>query len=219
MPGQVGGVGGDLVGDDPLAHVLDLGEAQVLLGRDVAEHAGPVPAGQGRADGRGDVVVARGDVGDQRAEHVERGLVALDGLLLHVHGDLVHRDVARALDHHLAAARLRPAGQLAQGPQLGELRGVGGVGDAAGPEAVAQAAGDVVLPHDVAELVEVRVERILLLVRDHPLGHQRPAPRDDAGDPVRRQRDVVAEDAGVERHVVDPLPRLVLDHVEHVLRR
>ena len=123
-------MGGDLVGDDPLADVLDLGQAEVLLGRDVAEHARPVPAGERRADGRGDVVVARGDVGDERAEHVERGLVALDGLLLHVHGDLVHRDVAGAFDHDLAAARPAAAGQLAEGLQLGELGGVGGVGDA-----------------------------------------------------------------------------------------
>ena len=54
------------------------------------------------------MVVAGGDVGHQRAEHVERGLVALDGLLLHVHGDLVHRHVAGPFDHHLAAPRPRP---------------------------------------------------------------------------------------------------------------
>ena len=138
-------MGRDLVGDHPLADVLDLGQAQVLLGRHVAEHAGAVPAGQGRADGRGDVVVARGDVGHERAEDVERGLVALDRLLLHVHGDLVHRHVAGAFHHDLAAAGLGPAGQLAQGLELGELGGVGGVGDAAGPQAVAQAERDVVL--------------------------------------------------------------------------
>ena len=87
----------------------------------------------------------------------------------------------------------------------------------AGAQAVAQAPGHVVLPHDVAEVVEPRVERVLLVVGDHPLGDQRAAPRDDAGDAVRGQRDVVAEDAGVQGHVVDPLLRLVLDHVEQVL--
>ena len=63
----------------------------------------------------------------------------------------------------------------------------------------------------------MRVERVLLAVGDHPLGHQRPAARDDSGDPMGRERDVVAEDAGVDRHVVDALLGLVLDHVEHVL--
>ncbi len=166
---------------------------------------------------RGDVVVAGGDVGDERAEDVERGLVALDRLLLHVHGDLVHRDVPGTFDHHLAAALPGPAGQLAEGLQLGELRGVGGVGDRAGAEAVAEAPGHVVLAHDVAEVVEPGVDRVLFLVGEHPLRDQRPAPRDDPGDPVGGERDVVAEDAGVEGHVVDPLLGLVLDDVEQAL--
>ena len=56
-----------------------------------------------RADRRGDVVVARRDVGRQRPERVERRLAALSQLLFHVDLDLVHRHVAGALDHHLAA--------------------------------------------------------------------------------------------------------------------
>ena len=35
--GQVGGMGGDLVGDDAVPHVLLVGQAEVFLGRDVAE--------------------------------------------------------------------------------------------------------------------------------------------------------------------------------------
>ena len=145
MAGQVGGVGRDLVGDHPLLDVLVLGQAQVLLGRHVAEHRRAAPAGQRRADGAGDVVVARGDVGHQRAEHVERRLVAPLHLPLDVHVDLVHRDVARPFDHHLRALLPGPAGQLAQHVELGELGLVAGVGDRAGPQPVAQAPGDVVL--------------------------------------------------------------------------
>ncbi len=163
------------------------------------------------------MVVARRDVGDERAEDVERGLVALDGLLLHVHGDLVHRDVPGAFDHHLAAAFAAPSGELAQGLQLGELGGVGGVGDRAGPEAIAQAPGHVVLAHDVAKVVEPGVERVFFLVGEHPLGDQGAPSRDDPGHPVGGQGDVVAEDPGVEGHVVDPLLGLVLDHVEQPL--
>ena len=58
VPRDVGGVGGDLVGDDALADVVGVGQAEVLLGRDVAEHRGSVPADHRRADGAGDVVVA-----------------------------------------------------------------------------------------------------------------------------------------------------------------
>src|SRR5690606_11210715 len=110
--GQVGGVGGDLVGDDAVFHVLTVGQAQVLLGRDVAEHGGAEPADHGRADGAGDVVIAGRDVGGQRAEGVEGRLVAVLQLLVHVLLDLVHRHMAGALDHHLAAVVPGDLGQL-----------------------------------------------------------------------------------------------------------
>ena len=38
--GEVGGVGGDLVGDHACLDVFAVGQAEVLLGRDVAEHRG-----------------------------------------------------------------------------------------------------------------------------------------------------------------------------------
>ena len=95
--GEVGGVRGDLVGDHAGLHVVLVGQAQVLLGRDVAEHGGAVAGDLGGADGRGDVVIARGNVGDQRAERVERGALAEFLLALHVLPDQVERDVARAL--------------------------------------------------------------------------------------------------------------------------
>ena len=74
--GQVRRVRRDLVGDDAVLDVLPVRQAQVLLGRDVAEHGRAVPADHGRADGRRDVVVARRDVGHQRPERVEGRLVA-----------------------------------------------------------------------------------------------------------------------------------------------
>ncbi len=67
--------------------------------------------------------------------------------------------------------------------QLGELGLVAGVGQRAGPQPVAQAPGHVVLVHDVAQFVEMGVERVLLAVDRHPLGHQRPAAADDARHP------------------------------------
>jgi hypothetical protein len=49
--GEVGGVGGDLVGDDALLHVVAVGQAEVLLGRDVAEHRRAEAADHRGADG------------------------------------------------------------------------------------------------------------------------------------------------------------------------
>ncbi len=74
--GDVGGVGGDFVGDAALFHVVLFGQAEVFLGGDVAEHGGAVIGGGGGADAAGDVVVAGEDIGDQRTEDVERRAVA-----------------------------------------------------------------------------------------------------------------------------------------------
>ncbi len=130
--GEVGGVRGDLVGDNARLHVVAVGQAQMLLRRHVAEHGGAEPADHGRADAGRDVVVARRDVGRERAQRIERRLAAFGELLVHVDLDLVHGDMPRALDHHLAALGPGDFGQLAQRLQLGELRAVVGVGDGAG---------------------------------------------------------------------------------------
>jgi hypothetical protein len=96
------------------------------------------------------VVVAGRDVGGQRPERVERRLAAEAQLLVHVLLDHVHRHVAGAFDHGLHVVLPRDLGQLAQRFQLAELRGVVGVGDAAGTQAVAQREGHVVGLHDLA---------------------------------------------------------------------
>src|SRR6476646_9708666 len=59
-------VGGELVGDDSDLDVVAVWQAEVLLGRDVAKHRRAEPADHRRADAAGDMVVARGDVGDER---------------------------------------------------------------------------------------------------------------------------------------------------------
>ena len=78
------------------------------------------------------MVIARRDVGGQRSQRVERSFAAFAQLLVHVLLDLMHRHMAGALDHHLAAFVPGDLGELAQGFQLGELGAVIGVGDRAG---------------------------------------------------------------------------------------
>jgi hypothetical protein len=125
--GHVGRVGRDLVGDQALLDVLAVGQAQVLLGRDVAEHGRAHPADHGRAHRAGDVVVAGGDVDGQRAQGVEGRAVAVLQLLVHVGLDQVHRHMARAFDHGLHVVLPGDLRELAQGAQLGELGLVVGV--------------------------------------------------------------------------------------------
>ena len=206
---EVGGVGGDLVGDDAGLHVVAVGQAEVLLRRHVAEHRRAEPADHGGADAGRDVVVAGRDVGHERTQRVERGFAARLQLLVDVDLDLVQRHVAGAFDHHLAAARPGDLGQLAQRLQLGELRAVVGVGDGAGAQAVAERERDVVGAHDVANFFEALVEEALLVMGEAPLGHDRAAARDDAGDAVGGERHERQAHAGVDGEIVDALLALL----------
>jgi hypothetical protein len=203
--GQVGGVRGQLVGDDAFLDVVLVRQTEVFLGRHVAEHGRAVPADHRRTDAAGDVVVARRDVGGQRAKRVERGFLAVFELQVHVLFDEVHRHVARAFDDGLHVVLPGDGGQLAQRLQFAELRFVVGVVDRAGTQAVAEAEGDVVGLHDFADFLEVRVEEAFLVVRQTPLGHDRAAAADDAGHAVGGHRDVAQQHAGVDGEVIDAL--------------
>ena len=172
MPlGEIGRVRGDLVGDYAGFNVVAVRQSQVLFRRDVAEHGSPEPADHGRADPGSDVVVAGRDVRRQRAERVEGGLAALAQLLVHVELDLVHRHMAGAFDHHLAALYPGNLRQFAERLQFRKLRTVVGVGDGARTQTVAQGERYIVGPHDVADLVEALVEKAFLVMGQAPLGH------------------------------------------------
>ena len=73
---------------------------------------------------------------------------------------------------------------------------------------------DVVLAHDVADVLPQRVHEVLLVVVEHPLGEQAAAAADDADEAPADERQVLAEHAGVDREVVDALLRLVLERLE-----
>ena len=127
--------------------------------------------------------------------------------------DLVHRDVAGTLDHDLDVVAPGDLGQLAQGGQLGQLGLVVGVGDRARTQPVAERESHVVGGHDLAELLEVGVEEVLLMVGEAPRGEDRPAPADDARDPPGCQRHVPQEHARVDGEVVHALLCLLDDRV------
>ncbi len=66
--GEVGGVRGDLVGDDAVFHVFLVRQAEVFLGRDVAEHRAAIPTNHRRADAAGDGrLIAKNNMTFERA--------------------------------------------------------------------------------------------------------------------------------------------------------
>ena len=48
--GKIGGMRGDLIGNDPGLHILLVGQTEMLLGSDVTEHGAAEPADHGGAD-------------------------------------------------------------------------------------------------------------------------------------------------------------------------
>ena len=224
-------VGGDLIGDDAVLHVLAVRQPEVFLRRDITEHGGAEPADHCGADRARDVVVAGRDVRGQRPERIERRLPAVLELQVHVLLDELHRHVARALDHHLHVVLPGDVRELAQRLELGDLRLVVGVVDRTGPQAVAKRERNVVGLQDFADLLEARVEEALLVVSEAPLRHDRAAARDDARHPFRGERDVRQPHAGVHGEVIDALlalfdervavdlPRKFLGLASHFLQR
>eukprot|EP00438_Fugacium_kawagutii_P005648 Skav219565 [mRNA] locus=scaffold886:86975:94396:+ [translate_table: standard] len=119
--GQVSRVGSDFVGNDASLHVFSIRQAQMLLWGHVAEHGSPHSTDVGSANGAGDVIVARSDVGGQWAQGVEWCLMAPVQLLAHVVGDLVQGHVSRSLVHHLDTLLPGALGQIALHLQFAEL--------------------------------------------------------------------------------------------------
>src|SRR5271166_4683086 len=137
----------------------------MLLRCHIAQHRSSEPANHCGADCARDVVVARRDVGGQRAERVERRFSAACQLPFHVYLDLLHWDMAGSFDHDLATTIPRDLGQLAQGLQFCKLRGIVSVRDRARSQAVSEREGDIVAVHDFADIGEALVKETLLVMR------------------------------------------------------
>ena len=105
--------------------------------------------------------------------------------------------MARAFDHHLDVMALRDRFELRQAfPARRIARGVIGVADR--PDgAVAKRERNVIAVQQLADILEMGVEEILLVMREAPLGENRTAARHDAGDTVGREMDVAP---GARRH-------------------
>ncbi len=136
-----------------------------------------------------------------------------------IHLDLIHRNVSGPFDHHLHVELPRALGELAERVELGELRLVARVVQAARPERIAERDGDVVLAQDVEDIIVMLVQRILFAMVHHPHRVQRAAAADDPRDASVDEREMLQQNSGVQRHVIDALPSLMLDDFEEVVDR
>ena len=126
-------------------------------------------------------------------------------LLGHVFLDHVHRHVAGAFVHDLHPAIPGARGQFALHFKFPELRFVIGIGDGTGAQTVADGKAHVIGGHDLADLIPVSVEKILLVMREAPFGHDGPTATDDAGHAFGGEGNEAEEHAGMDGEVVDAL--------------
>ncbi len=154
---HIGCMRGDLVRDYTFTNVVCIRKSEMLLGRHVAQHVRPEPADHCCTDGARDVIVARRDVGHERPQRVEGRFVADPLRSLHVHLDLVHRDVSGPFDHHLDVALPCAFGELAHRIELGELRAIAGVCKAPRTQRVANRDRHIVLAQNLENFIEMLI--------------------------------------------------------------
>ena len=104
------------------------------------------------------MVVSWSDVCDDRSQGVERSLVTVGYLTVHILLYLVHRHMSGTFDECLYVLCPGTCYQLAHRIEFGKLCLVVSVGYTSGAQTVAERESDVILRHDVADVVEVFVE-------------------------------------------------------------
>ena len=171
---QVGRMGCYFIGNDPVFHVILIGQSQVFFWRDVAQHRGTVPADHGRADSRGDVIVTGSDIGRQRPQGIKRRLGTAFQLFFHVFPDHVHGNMTGTFDHHLHVVLPGYLRQLAKGLQFRILGGITGIRNRTRTQPVTQGEGNVVGLHDLANFFKPGIEEIFLVVSQAPFCQYRP---------------------------------------------
>ena len=182
-------MGGDLVGDDAILHILFIWQTEVFLWRDIAEHSAAIPANHGSSDAACDVIVTRGDVGGKGAERVEGRLVAPFELLGHVLLDHVYRDMAGTFVHDLNSLGPGAFGELTLHFELAKLGFVVGIGHRTRTEPVTDGEADIIGGHNVADVIPMGVEEALLVMGKAPLRHDAATAANDAGHSLGCERD------------------------------
>ena len=219
--GDIGGMRGDLRGDQAIAHILQhRAGAGARPGVHVAQEVGARGGRHGAADGGGDVVVARGDIGYERAEHVEGRIVAQALLQAHVRRDLIEGHMTRTLHHDLHAGVPSALGELADLDELGDLASVGCVVGATRTHGIADGDGHIVFMQDLENLIVMLVERVLVAGGLHPGEDERASAADDVHKSAGflERLDGAAVHAGVDGDEVDAVLGMAADHIEEVLR-
>ena len=120
----------------------------------------------------------------------------------------------RTFDHHLHIVLPRLPSKLTQSLQLRKLRLITSIGHRPRPQPVPQRITHVILRHHLSDSVEVLIQKVLLMMRRHPLRHNRASAAHNTRNPLRHHWNVLHQHARMNREVVHPLLRLLLNHLQ-----
>ena len=190
-------------------------------GSHIAEKVSAAHGGERAADRRRDVVIARRDVRHQGAKNVERRIVAQPLFELHVRCNLVERHVPRPFHHDLDAALPRAVDECAEVHEFRNLCTIRRIGKAAGTQTIAQTDRRIVLLANIENIIEVRVERIFLLIVEHPTRDEGATSAHDVHDTPLFAQIVhgLKRQTAMQCHKVCSILRLSLNRLQDVIRR
>ena len=174
--GQVGSVCGNLIRDDPCAYVFAVGQTQVFFRSHVTQHRSSQPSDLCGSDSRSNVVISRSNVGYQRAQRIERCVVTVLDLTLHILLNLMQGHVSRSFDESLHVLVPCTQYEFSQGIQFRKLRFVVRICDTARTETVSQGYRYVILGQDIADFIKMLVQERLAVVYHAPFAHDTSSP-------------------------------------------
>ena len=135
---------------------------------DIAEEIRTQIGGQSSPDRAGDMVISRGNIGYQRSQDIEGSALAERFLQPDILGNLVEGDMTRPLDHHLDLGFPTTGRQFSQKDQFLNLGAICGIGQTSRAHPIAKTESNFITPGNLQHLIEASIERVLLLVGQHP---------------------------------------------------
>ena len=216
---QIGCVGGYLIGNDSCTYIFLIRQRKVLLRSYIAQHGGAKPSYLRSTNGTGNMVVAGSNIGNNRTKCVERSLVALVELALHILTYLMHGYMTRTFDECLHILVPSSEHKLAHSVELCKLSCIVGIGSTSGAQTVAKTQGHIVAGNDIAYIIKMLVKETLLVVYQAPLAHNATATANDATQSAIGQVNVVATYAGMDGEIVNTLLALLYQCVAIYLPR
>ena len=198
-----------LIGNDSRAYIFLIWQCKVLLRSYVAQHGSTKPGYLSSTYGTCYMVVAGSNICNNRAKCVERSLVTLVELALHILTYLMHRHMSGALNECLHILIPRPKHKLAHSVKLGKLGSIVGIGSTSWAQTIAKTQGNIVARYYIADIIKMLVQETLLVVYQAPFAHNTTATTNNTAQTAIGQMNIVATDAGVDSEVVNTLLALL----------